>query len=212
LCDKLGINVKSVIDAASTKPFGFLAHYPSAGAGGHCIPKDPRFLLESAKKFSSNFSTIENALKINAYMPIYIANSIEKSFEKMRLPKSVLVCGLSYKANVDDMRDSPGFKIIKELKNKGFKVSGYDPFFKMDHVEKYLIENNLKKLDFEVVKDLDEKTLEKISCMCIVQHHEITKKRIDEIYEKSLVPFIYDCQNKIRKNPASKTILDCLGD
>ena len=69
LCDSLGINVKSVIDAAATKPFGFMPHYPGAGAGGHCIPKDPRFLLESAKKLDVNFVTIENALKINLKMP-----------------------------------------------------------------------------------------------------------------------------------------------
>lgn len=211
LCDKLGISVKSVIDAASTKPFAFLAHYPGAGAGGHCIPKDPRFLLESSRKFNSNFSTIENALKINTYMPTYITNSIEKSLEKMRLEKTVLVCGLSYKANVDDMRDSASFKIIKELRAKGFKVFGYDPFFKMDFVEKYLIENNLKDLNFKVINDLDDESLRNISCMCIVQHHDETKKKINEIYEKSLVPFIYDCQNKIRKNPSAKTILDCLG-
>ncbi len=212
LCDKLGINVKNVIDAAATKPFGFLPHYPGAGAGGHCIPKDPRFLLESARKFSSNFSTIENALKVNAYMPKYISDSIEKSLEKMNLPKSVLVCGLSYKANVEDMRDSASFKVITELKSKGFKVFGYDPFFKSDHIEKYLIENNLKELNFEVTKEIDEKILLQVSCLCIIQHHQMTKKKIDEIYENSLVPFIYDCQNKISKNSASRTILDYLGD
>jgi len=69
LCDKLGINVKEVIDAAATKPFSFMPHYPGAGAGGHCIPKDPRFLLQSAKKFETNFTTIENALNINFLMP-----------------------------------------------------------------------------------------------------------------------------------------------
>jgi nucleotide sugar dehydrogenase len=211
LCDKLGINVKSVIDAAATKPFAFLPHYPGAGAGGHCIPKDPRFLLESSKKFNANFSTIENALKINTYMPTYIANSIEKSLEKMRLDKKVLVCGLSYKANVEDMRDSASFKIIKELKEKGFKVFGYDPFFRMDFVEKYLIENNLKEINFEIADKLDDKSLQGISCLCVVQHHDETKDRINEIYEKSLVPFIYDCQNKIHKNPSAKTILDSLG-
>jgi UDP-N-acetyl-D-glucosamine dehydrogenase len=211
LCDKLGVSVNSVIKAASTKPFGFLAHYPGAGAGGHCIPKDPRFLLESSKKFNTDFSTIENALKINAYMPTYIANSIEKSFEKLRLPKSVLVCGLSYKANVEDMRDSASFKIINELKRRNFKVFGFDPFFKMDFVEKYLIENNLKELNFEVLNNLDDTSLQNISCLCIVQHHNETKNRINEIYDKSLVPFIYDCQNKIRKNPAANTRLDCLG-
>ena len=211
LCDNLGINVKNVIDAAATKPFGFLPHYPGAGAGGHCIPKDPRFLLESSKKFNSNFTTIENALKINNYMPSYIVNSIEKSLEMMNLAKSVLVCGLSYKANVDDMRDSASFKVINELNAKGFKVYGYDPLFKMDHVQKYLIENNLKELNFEVRQHLSDESLKDISCLCIVQHHEQTKNRINEIYEKSLVPFIYDSQNKIQKSLSSKTILDCLG-
>ena len=69
LCDHLGISVSEVIDAAATKPFGFMSFYPGAGAGGHCIPKDPRFLLESSKKFGSEFNTIENALKINAFIP-----------------------------------------------------------------------------------------------------------------------------------------------
>src|SRR3989304_8103193 len=143
LCDKLKINVKDVIDAAATKPFGFLPHYPGAGAGGHCIPKDPRFLLESAKKFGTNFVTIENALRINEKMPRYICESIEKTLEKLDLEKSVLVCGLSYKANVEDMRDSASFKIINEFKLRRFKVLGYDPFFKTEAIEKYLIENNL---------------------------------------------------------------------
>ena len=129
----------------------------------------------------------------------------------MDLKKSVLVCGLSYKANVEDMRDSASFKVINELNEKKFKVFGYDPLFKMDHVQKYLIENNLKEINFEISQDLSEKSLENISCLCIVQHHEQIKNRIKEIYDKSLVPFIYDCQNKIHKNPSSKTILDCLG-
>jgi len=212
LCDKLGINVKDVIDAAATKPFGFLPHYPGAGAGGHCIPKDPRFLLESAKKLNFNFVTIENALKINAHMPIYICNSIEKSLEKMNLEKSVLICGLTYKANVEDMRDSASLKIINEMKNRGFQVFGYDPFFKPEYVEKYLIENNLKELDFERIENLSNEILNQISCLCIVQHHEITESKLKEIYQKSLVPLIYDCQNKISKDLQSKTVLDYLGD
>ena len=76
LCDKLGINVKEVINAAATKPFGFMPHYPGAGAGGHCIPKDPRFLLESARKLETRFDTIEHALEINDHMPKYILSLI----------------------------------------------------------------------------------------------------------------------------------------
>ena len=212
LCDKLEINVKDVIDAAATKPFGFMPHYPGAGAGGHCIPKDPRFLLESAKKFDSNFVTIENALKINFQMPDYISNSIERLIEEHSLEKSVLVCGLSYKPNVEDMRDSASFKIISSLKNKGFTVFGFDPYFNNESVEKYLIENNLKELNFNKIDLLNDENLRKISCICIVQHHENMKEKINEIYEKSIVPIIYDCQHKIVKNDNSKSIIEFLGE
>ena len=212
LCDNLGINVKSVIDAAATKPFGFLPHYPGAGAGGHCIPKDPRFLLESAKKFQSNFATIENAIEINKKMPKYISNSLQNSINKLALKKSILIVGLSYKSNVEDMRDSASFKVINELISSGYEVFGYDPFFREEIVEKYLIENNLNEINFVLVDSLNDKILEKISCICIVQHHDITFEQINEIYKKSKVPLIYDCQNKIKNDLNSKTILDCLGN
>jgi UDP-N-acetyl-D-glucosamine dehydrogenase len=212
LCDNLGINVKSVIDAAATKPFGFLPHYPGAGAGGHCIPKDPRFLLESAKKFQGNFATIENALKINKKMPEYISNSLKDSIKKLGLKKSILVSGLSYKSNVEDMRDSASFKVINELVSSGYEVFGYDPFFREEIIKKYLIENNLKEINFKLVENLNDEILEGISCICIVQHHDITFEQINEIYKKSKVPLIYDCQNKIKNNPNSKTILDSLGN
>lgn len=212
LCDKLGINVKKVIDIASTKPFGFLAHYPGAGAGGHCIPKDPRFLLQSAKKFDLNFATIENALKINLYMPNYIANVIERSLEQKGLEKSIIVCGLSYKANTEDMRDSPSFKLITNLKTKGFLVFGYDPYFNDKSIEKYLIENNLKELNFEKLERLNDENLKNVSCLCVVQHHDSDKERILEIYKKSIIPLIYDCQHKLSKDPESKSSLEFLGE
>jgi len=212
LCDSLGVNVKEVIDAAATKPFGFLAHYPGAGAGGHCIPKDPRFLLESAKKRNLNFETIENALKINEYMPKYICNSIEKKLDEMGFKKTVLVCGLAYKANVEDMRDSPSFKIIQEMKQKGFIIYGYDPFFDSKLSEKYLIENHIKELNFKNLENIDDESIKEISCLCIVQHHAESKIRIKEIYDKSLIPFIYDCQSKLLENPQSNSKIDHLGN
>ena len=211
LCDNLGISVKSVIDAAATKPFGFMPHYPGAGAGGHCIPKDPRFLLESAKKFQTNFITIENALSINSNMPKYIASAIEDNIEELQLRKSVLVCGLSYKTNVEDMRDSASFKIIDELKTKGYKVYGYDPFFKDESLSKYLIENNLKEINFIRLEKMDDESLKNIDCICIVQHHESTKEKLTEIYKESKVPLLYDCQNKIKKIDNCKTTLKFLG-
>ena len=210
LCEKLKIDVNEVIKAASTKPFGFMPFYSSAGAGGHCIPKDPRFLLDSAKKFGINFSTIENAISINSAVPKHIANSIEKTLGELKLEKSVLVSGLSYKPDIEDMRDSPGFKILKEFKLKGFSIAVHDPFFKEELREKYLIENNCKDIDFDV-QSLDDNTLKNFSCLCVVQNHSKTKFRIDEIYRNSLVPLIYDCQNKIHKIPDSKTLLRTLG-
>ncbi|QLH04004.1 hypothetical protein C5F49_00705 [Nitrosopumilus oxyclinae] len=212
LCDSLGVNVKEVIDAAATKPFGFLAHYPGAGAGGHCIPKDPRFLLESAKKRNSNFETIEHALKINEYMPKYICNSIENKINAMGLKKIVLVCGLAYKANVEDMRDSPSFKIIQEMKKRGFIVYGHDPFFDSNLSKKYLIENHISELNFKNLKNIDDESIKEISCLCVVQHHDESKTRIKEIYDNSVIPFIYDCQSKLQKNPQSKSQLDFLGN
>jgi UDP-N-acetyl-D-glucosamine dehydrogenase len=212
LCDKLDVNVKEIIDAASTKPFGFLPHYPGAGAGGHCIPKDPRFLLESAKKSGIKFDTIEHALKINDQMPKYIANTIENILQTQGLRKNVLVCGLSYKANVEDMRDSPSFKIIKELKDKGIEVFGYDPFFNPNLIEKYLVENHVSELNFTKLDNLENGTIKEISCICIVQHHDENKSRIKEIYEKSLIPVIYDCQSKLLKNTQSMSHLEFLGN
>jgi len=211
LCDKLGISVKDVIKAASTKPFGFMPFYPGAGAGGHCIPKDPRFLLDAAKKYDLKFSTIENALQINFEIPKYICDSIETTIKKLGLEKSVLVCGLTYKQDVEDMRDSPGFKLLSEFKKRNFKVLSYDPYFKNELLSKYLKENNLESLDFENKNELKDEDLKNISCLCIVQHHTKSKFRLMEIYEKSMVPFIYDCQSQFEKKTSSKTFLDSLG-
>jgi len=212
LCEKLGINVKEVIDAASTKPFGFMPFYPGAGAGGHCIPKDPTFLLESSQKFGFNFKTIDDALKINKTIPTYIVENLEKYFSKFNLEKSIIVCGLSYKADMEDMRDSPGFKILNELIQRKFTVAVYDPFFKEEFVGKYLSENNCEGIKLSVLKNLDDSSISKFSCLCIVQYHTKTQPRLNEIYKNSKIPFIYDCQNKLEKINNSKTILKSFGN
>jgi len=209
LCEKLEINVKEVIDAAATKPFGFMPFYSGAGAGGHCIPKDPLFLLNSSKKYKSNFQTISNALEINQFIPKHIADSIEKTLSEMKLPKSVIVCGLSYKPDIEDMRDSPGFKVIKELKINGFNVAAFDPFFNNELIEKYLFENKYGKKDFEILDDL-ENNLEKFNCLCIVQHHNTMESKIEQIYQNGKISLIYDCQNRLKKSN-SKSILMSFG-
>jgi UDP-N-acetyl-D-glucosamine dehydrogenase len=211
LCEKLGINVKEVINAAKTKPFGFMPFYPSAGAGGHCIPKDPRFLLQAAKKNNLEFSTIKNALEINLDVPKHVCNKIEESLEENNLEKSVLVCGLSYKPEVGDMRDSPGFKIIQELEKKKFKIGGYDPYFNPKILDKYLTENFMTKLEFEIIPELTDEKITEFSCLCIVQNHSIDKFRIKEIYGNSKIKMIYDCLGNIEVNNESKTIHKSFG-
>ena len=211
LCDKLNINVKEVIDAAATKPFGFIPFYSGAGAGGHCIPKDPRFLTSSAKKLGMSLQTIENAIKINQIIPKYIVDSIENELKKMKKEKSVLVCGLSYKPDIEDMRDSPGFKILYQLKSLGFTVAAYDPFYKNELCKRYLQENNLNDFEFTMVEDLNDVTVKDFNCICIVQNHTKTQLRLEEIYKSSMVPFIYDCQNRLENNPNSLTVLKKFG-
>jgi len=211
LCDKLQIDIREVLTAASTKPFGFMPFDSGAGAGGHCIPKDPLFLLDSAKQKGMTFSSIKTAVEINSELPEYISSEIKKTLTHLNLGKKVLVCGLAYKQDIEDMRDSPGFKIAHALSKKGIDVSAYDPQYKKTLEKKYLIENYMNKLDFKILPSIDEKSVSGFDCICLVQHHTKTKHILDQVYTKSLVPLIYDCQNKITHNPKSKTALKGFG-
>ena len=185
--------------------------YPGAGVGGHCIPKDPTFLLNSAKKNGLEFGTIEKAITVNLMIPKYIVKSIEKTLSELKLEKSVIVSGLSYKTDMEDMRDSPGFRILKELSSNGFKVAVFDPYFKNELREIYLIENNLQNQDYDKIDDLSDKSINGFDCLCIVQSHSKSKLRINEIYKNSLVPMIYDCQSSVDFDSNSKTVLKCFG-
>ena len=209
LCDSLRISVREVIDAAASKPFGFLPFYPGAGAGGHCIPKDPIFLSESSRRIGGRFRIIENALQINAWMPVYVASAIDSLLEGMDLPRSVLVCGMTYKPDVEDMRDSPGFKIAGELARMGYQVGAYDPFLDAGLMPKYLKENSMQEGVFEVAGDL---AAEGFSCLCVVQHHSKMAPLLQDAYSRGLFPVIYDCQNRLRRRGGTPTVLKCLGE
>jgi UDP-N-acetyl-D-glucosamine dehydrogenase len=211
LCDKLEINISEVLKAGATKPFGFMPFYSSAGAGGHCIPKDPTLLLNSSKSYGFDFKSVETALRVNEFIPQYISKKINNILKQENLPKSIIVCGLSYKINMDDMRDSPGFKIIKHLKKLDFDVLGYDPYFKKELKRKYLTENNMIQENPKLVNQITDKSLKKFSCLIIVQHHKLIQDRINEIYDKSKIPVIYDCQNKLKRNKKSNSKLFSLG-
>ena len=139
--DRMGIDVWEVIEAAKTKPFGFHAFYPGPGLGGHCIPIDPFYLTWKAREYDINTKFIELAGEINTFMPYYVvekASAILNQHKKSLNGSKVLILGLSYKKDIDDMRESPSLKLIEILQENGARVDYSDPFVsKMPALRKY---------------------------------------------------------------------------
>ncbi len=131
MCDRMGINVWEVIDAAATKPFGFMPFYPGPGWGGHCIPLDPFYLSWKSKQSGIEARFIELAGYINGQMPHYVVDKVQNALNEHSKPlkgSKVLVMGVAYKRDIDDVRESPALDIIHLLNTRGAKVSYSDPF------------------------------------------------------------------------------------
>ncbi len=129
--DSLGIDVVNVIDGAATKPFAFMAHYPGCGVGGHCIPVDPYYLIEYARKHGFQHDFLSMARKVNNKMPKYTALKVSDGLNQKRIAingTKVAVLGLSYKSDIGDDRESPSYKIIKHLNKYGAEVVSFDPY------------------------------------------------------------------------------------
>ena len=127
---KMGVDIWEVIEAAKTKPFGFKAFYPGPGLGGHCIPIDPFYLTWKAKEYGVNTKFIELAGEINRGMPQFVIDATAHALNQRKKPvngSKILIIGLAYKANVDDMRESPSFYLMDSLDEAGAKVDYYDP-------------------------------------------------------------------------------------
>jgi UDP-N-acetyl-D-glucosamine dehydrogenase len=132
LCMRMGIDMHEVIDAAKTKPFGFQAFYPGPGLGGHCIPIDPFYLSWKAKEYDFRTKFIELAGEVNIGMPYFVIEQTAAALNDRRKAikgSKILVLGLSYKRDIDDLRESPSLTIIELLRQKGADVSYNDPFF-----------------------------------------------------------------------------------
>lgn len=132
LCERMGIDIFEVINAAKTKPFGFQAFYPGPGLGGHCIPIDPFYLSWKAKQFDFRTRFIELAGEINMQMPYYVVEKTVDALSSCRKPLNgsrVLVLGIAYKRDIDDLRESPALTIIELLRQRGAEVDYNDPFF-----------------------------------------------------------------------------------
>jgi UDP-N-acetyl-D-glucosamine dehydrogenase len=131
LCDRMGIDVWEVVDAASTKPFGFMRFSPGPGLGGHCIPIDPFYLTWKAREFGFYTEFIELAGKVNESMPYFcrslVSQALNHSAQRAMKGSKILVLGVAYKPDISDMRESPALKLISLLGNAGAEVSYHDP-------------------------------------------------------------------------------------
>ena len=160
LCHKMGIDVWEVIDAAKTKPYGFMAFYPGPGLGGHCIPIDPFYLTWKAREYNYHTRLIETAGEINNYMPDFVVERIGEILNNEGKPingSTIYLLGVAYKKDIDDYRESPVLDIIKILQSKGANVMFSDP-----HVPSFksrgsiyhgveLNEENLQNADIVVI-------------------------------------------------------------
>ena len=159
LFDRMGIDVWEVVDAASTKPFGFQAFYPGPGLGGHCIPIDPFYLTWKARQYDMSTRFIELAGEINTSMPDFVIAKIAEALNSKKKAvngSKILVLGLAYKKDVDDIRESPSIELIEMLQNLGAKVDYNDPFVPKTSKQR---EHNLgmasKKLTPAMLKSYD---------------------------------------------------------
>lgn len=159
LFDRMGIDVWEVIRAASTKPFGFNAFYPGPGLGGHCIPIDPFYLTWKARQYGMATQFIELAGQINTGMPHYVVERVADALNERRKSlkgSRVLVLGLAYKPDIDDVRESPSLELIELLQHKGAKVDYNDPYIPQTHKQReYDLGMTSKKLTAKMLAGYD---------------------------------------------------------
>jgi UDP-N-acetyl-D-glucosamine dehydrogenase len=165
LCMRMGIDLIEVIEAAKTKPFGFQAFYPGPGLGGHCIPIDPFYLSWKAKEFDFHTRFIELAGQINIGMPYFVVENIIEALSrqgKALYGSRVLVLGVAYKRDIDDLRESPALTVIELLQKRGARVEYNDPFFpSVGQGRKYAL--NMTSTPLEKIPEFD--------CVVIVTDH-----------------------------------------
>lgn len=171
LCLRLGIDIWEVIEAAKTKPFGFQAFYPGPGLGGHCIPVDPFYLSWKARECDFATRFIELAGEINTAMPYHVVEAVADALNRHGKPlkgSHVLLLGVSYKKDIDDLRESPAITIIETLQKRGARVSYHDPFFaSIGKGRKYNL--NLQSVPLE--------NLDQYDCVLIVTDHSSVNYR-----------------------------------
>lgn len=185
LCNKMGINIWEVIDAAKTKPYGFQAFYPGPGLGGHCIPLDPYYLSWKAREYGFHTSMIEASMMINDRMPEYTverAGKILNRYKKALNGSKVLVLGAAYKQDIDDYRESPAVRVMAEFRKTGAEVDYYDPY-----VPKYRDGG----VWYEGIPALTEDAVKYYDLVCIATAHT----KVDYAMVTHCGVPVFDCKN-----------------
>ena len=198
LCDRMRVDVWEVVDAAKTKPFGFMPFYPGPGMGGHCIPIDPFYLSWRARAFDVSTDFIELAGRVNVNMPYYAFSRITAALNSHKRPLNgsrVLLLGMSYKPNVGDLRESPSLKILELLMDSGAEVAYHDP-----HVPQ-LTDHNLDSVG------LNEEEISLADCVVIATDHDA----VDLCLVVHTAPKVVDLRNAVRRRlgelPANVDVL-----
>src|SRR5690242_2226813 len=190
MCERLGVDVWEVIDAAASKPFGFMKFTPGPGLGGHCIPIDPLYLSWKMKSFNYNARFIELASEINTNMPRYVVARILDAMNdrgKTLKGSKVLVLGVAYKPDIDDVRESPALDVIGLLQKKGADVEYHDPYISHIHHE-------YDDWHMDSVKDMMKSVKEADAVVIITNHKSYDYKAIVESSE-----FVFDSRNATRE-------------
>jgi UDP-N-acetyl-D-glucosamine dehydrogenase len=193
MCDRIGINVWEVIEAAATKPFGFMPFYPGPGLGGHCIPIDPFYLSWKTKQAGIEARFIELAGYINGQMPHFVADKVQNALNEAGKPvkgSRVHVMGVAYKRDIDDMRESPALDIMLLLKKRGAEVSYSDP-----HVPAL-------RLDSGTLEARPESEAANADCVVIVTDHSAFDYA--GLVERSRL--IVDSRNALKGHKSDKII------
>lgn len=167
ICDKMNLDVHEIINAASTKPFGYMEFRPGPGLGGHCIPIDPFLLTWKAKEFGINTKFIELSGQINSEMPRYVCEKIINYFTKIKIKKKpkILILGLSYKKNTDDIREAPSLKIIEILNKSNYDIVYYDTYFPKFPKSRNC---NFKKKKYDIYKN----KMKDIDLVALITDHD----------------------------------------
>ena len=197
LADLMDIDIFEVIEAASTKPFGYQAFYPGPGLGGHCIPIDPFYLTWKAREYNFHTRFIELAGEINTAMPDYVISKIQSGLNQLSKSTNdakILVIGVAYKKNVGDVRESPGIEIIDKLTKLGAKVLYHDPYVgQIPNMRKYDLKMTSVELTKDTIKNCD-------ICVLITDHDNLDYDLIN------CAELIVDTRGKISSNNTANVI------